>query len=115
MRALTVVTLLALGSPLAAFADGDIYQPPDLPGTVAVYRGGSASNVEAAVPVYRGSAARRAYQGPAPAGPEVGAVGGQRLWFVDPARDELVACRMARTFTVGVERIRCVRRPLPAG
>ena len=109
MRVLPIIALLALLQPASLQA---VWASEG--GRVAVYRG-SASNVEAAVPVYRGSAAPRPDQGPAPAGPEVGAVGGQRLWFVDPARDELVACRMARTFTVGVERIRCVRRPLPAG
>ncbi len=109
MRILPIMALLALLQPAllqaASASEG---------GRVAVYRG-SASNVEAAIPVYRGSAAPPGDQGPAPTGPAEGIVGGQRLWFVDPARDELVACRMARTFTVGVERIRCVRRPLPAG
>ena len=108
MRILPIVALLALLQPgllQAVWASEG--------GRVAVYRG-SASNVEAAVPVYRGSAAT-ATAAPAPPGPPVGAIGGQRLWFVDPARDELVACRMVRTFTVGVERIRCVRRRLPAG
>lgn len=104
MRVLPVVALLTLLQPALA-SEGE---------RVAVYRGG-ASNVEAPIPVYRGSAAAPGYQGTAPAGPAVGAIGGQRLWFVDPGRDELVACRMVRTFTVGVERIRCARRPLPAG
>jgi hypothetical protein len=100
MRVLPVVALLVLLAP----------GPAGAVERVAVYRG-SASNVAAAVPVYRGSAAAPGHRGAAP----VGAIGGQRLWFVDPGGDELVACRMVRTFTVGVERIRCARRRLPAG
>jgi hypothetical protein len=79
---------------------------------VAVYRG-SASNVPAPIPVYRGSAVAPGARGANVPEPGVGAVGGQRLWFVDPAQDELVACRLEPTLTVGHDRIRCTRRRLP--
>ena len=107
MRVLPVVALLALLLPAARPAAGEGQR-------VAVYRG-SASNVAARRPGLPGQRRRPGYGSAGTPGPEVGAVGGQRLWFVDPGRDELVACRMVRTFTVGVERIRCARRRLPAG
>ena len=112
MRSLALAVLLTLGPQLPVLADGEVYQPPRPPGTVAVYRGGSAS-VPSPIPVYRGSAT-----GPgnlAAAAPEAGvaAVGGRRIWFVDQTRDELIGCRTVSTLTVGRDAIRCVRRRLP--
>ena len=113
MRALTVVTLLAMGSPLTALADSDIYQPPDRPGTVAVYRGGSAS-VASPVTVYRGGAIRPGYlSARSPSAQGVETVGGRRIWFVDRAQGELTSCRAINTFNVGDRRIRCTRGALP--
>jgi hypothetical protein len=112
MRSLALAALLVLGPQLPALADGEVYQPPRPPGTVAVYRGGSAS-VPSPIPVYRGSAAGPGYLTAAMPEPSVAAVGGRRVWFVDPARDELIGCRTVLTFTVGRDAIRCVRRRLP--
>ena len=82
---------------------------------VAVYRGAEA-NVPPAVPVLRGSSAMGSpsptVRAPQPAGP-IAAVGGSRLWLVDPASGELVAYRLGGTTQVGVERVRCARRELP--
>jgi hypothetical protein len=52
---------------------------------------------------------------PAAAAAPVAAVGGERIWFVDPAAGELTGCRLVSTFTVGVSRVRCTRTVLPAG
>ena len=112
MRALAVLALVALGSPLPAHADSDVYTPPLVPGTVAVYRGGNAS-VSSTVPVHRGSAIRpRHLSSRAPAG-AVATVGGRRIWFVDQTEDRLTSCRVINTFNVGDRRIRCTRGRLP--
>ena len=113
MRSLALVALLTtLGPQLPALADGEVHQPPRPPGIVAVHRGGSAS-VPSPIPVYRGSAAAPGYLTAAAPEPGVAAIGGRRIWFVDPARDELTGCRTVSTFTVGRDAIRCVRRRLP--
>lgn len=39
---------------------------------------------------------------------------GQRLWLVDPAHGEIVACRLRATSTVGRRVIACVSRDFPA-
>ena len=66
------------------------------------------------VRVHRGSAAPPAWlAAPAAARPTVGAVGGDRVWFVDPAGDRLVGCRLARTADVGRSAVRCAARRLP--
>jgi hypothetical protein len=112
MRALAVLVLLTLGSPLPALADSDVYQSPKPSGTVAVYRGGNFS-VASPVTVHRGSAIRPRYltaQAP-PATAEV--VGGRRIWFVDRAQGELTSCRVINTFNVGDRRVRCTRGALP--
>ncbi|HEX6012290.1 MAG TPA: hypothetical protein VFY87_10915 [Geminicoccaceae bacterium] len=112
MRSLALAVLLTLGPQLPVLADGEVYQPPRPPGTVAVYRGGSA-NLLSPTLVYRGSAAAPSYLTAAAPEPGVAVVGGRRIWFVDPARDELIGCRTVSTFTVGRDAIRCVRRRLP--
>ena len=112
MRALTVLALIALGSPLPATADTDVYQPLAVPGTVAVYRGRDASTVSP-VTVYRGSAIRPRHltaQAPSTAAETVG---GRRIWFVDRAHDQLTSCRVINTFNVGDRRVRCTRGRLP--
>jgi hypothetical protein len=112
MRSLAFAVLLTLGPQLPALADGEVYQPPRPPGTVVVYRGGGAS-APSPIPVYRGSAAAPGYLDAATPEPEVAAVGGRRIWFVDQTRDELIGCRTVSTLTVGRDAIRCVRRRLP--
>jgi hypothetical protein len=113
MRSLALAVLLTLGPQIPALADGEVRAPPRSPGIVAVYRGGSAS-APSPIPVYRGSAAAPGYLTAATTPePGVAAVGGRRIWFVDPARDELIGCRTVSTFTVGRDAIRCVRRRLP--
>lgn len=39
-------------------------------------------------------------------------VAGERLWLLDEATSELVACRLERTSRVGALRIRCAERRL---
>jgi hypothetical protein len=112
MRTLTALALLALAGPLPALADGEVYQPPAVPGTVAVYRGGSASTASP-VTVYRGSAVRPGYLGAQASRAAVETVGGRRIWFVDAAQDRLTTCRVVNTFNVGDRRIRCTRSRLP--
>jgi hypothetical protein len=112
MRMLAALALLALGGPLPALADSDIYQPPSAPGSVAVYRGQSAGTASP-VTVHRGSAIRPAYlAGAAPAAP-VETVGGRRIWFVDRSQGQLTSCRVVNTFNVGDRRVRCTRGRLP--
>lgn len=112
MRALTVLALLALAGPAPAMADTDVYQPPDLPGSVTVYRGGAAAGT-APIAVYRGSAVRPGYAAPQQASTGVATVGGRQIWFVDRARDVLTGCRMVNALNVGDRRIRCTRAALP--
>jgi hypothetical protein len=40
-------------------------------------------------------------------------VAGERFWIVDQASGTVTGCRLENTFTVGVRRIACARRPLP--
>jgi hypothetical protein len=112
MRTLAALALLALVSPLPVMADGDVYQPPAVPGTVAVYRGGSAS-VASPVTVHRGSAIRPAYLSARAPAAAVETVGGRRIWFVDAGLDQLTSCRVINTFNIGDRRIRCTRGTLP--
>ena len=81
-------------------------------GSVAVYRGSSAS-MASPVAVYRGSAAPPGYLVATPPAAPVAAVGGQRIWFVDPAAGALTGCRLVATYTVGVNRVRCATTGLP--
>ena len=115
MRTLAALALLTLASPLSALADSDVYQPPEIPGTVAVYRGGSAS-VASPVTVHRGSAIRPAYlnsKSQVRSASGVETVGGRQIWFVDRAQEELTICRAINTFNIGDRRIRCTRAALP--
>jgi hypothetical protein len=113
MRSLALAVLLTLGPQLPVLADGEVYQPPRPPGTVAVYRGDGAS-APSPIPVYRGSAVAPGYlTSAATPEPGVATVGGRRIWFVDPAEDELIGCRTVSTFAVGRDAIRCARRSLP--
>lgn len=112
MRTLAVLVLIALGSPLPAHADSDVYTPPLVPGTVAVYRGGSAS-MTATVPVHRGSAIRPHHLSSRAPSSSLATVGGRRIWFVDSTEDRLTSCRVINTFNVGDRRIRCTRGRLP--
>ena len=90
MRRNTLAALVLLVLPVSALADGTGYTPPHPAGLVAVYRGASANL-------------------PSP----VAAVGGERIWFVDPAAGELTGCRLVATYTVGVNRVRCATTELP--
>jgi hypothetical protein len=115
MFRLVLAALLVLALPGSGLAGGEeTYQPPSPPGTgsVAIYRGSTAAG-PSPVPVYRGSAIAPARLPAADPSPAVAAVGGERVWFVDRARGELVGCRLVSTFTVGRNVIRCVRRGLP--
>ena len=112
MRPTAIAALAVLTLPLSALADGNGYTPPRPPGSVAVYRG-SSSNVPSPVAVYRGSAVRPGYLAPQPAAEPIATVGGERIWFVDPATSELTGCRLESTFTVGVHRVRCTTADLP--
>ena len=76
MRVLPVVALLALLPPCCAL--GQRRRARRGLSRQRQQRGG-------AVPVYRGSAAAPGHRGAGAPGPPVGAIGGQRLWFVDPA------------------------------
>ena len=115
MRPMPLAAALVVALALPALAGEAAYRPPSPPGAgrVLVYRGSGAS-APSAVPVYRGSAARPAYLAESAPAPEVLSIGGRHVWFVDPARGALTACRLINTFTVGVTRIGCVERPLPA-
>jgi hypothetical protein len=112
MRYFALAVLLTVGPQLPALADGEVRQPPRPPGTVAVYRGAAAS-APSPIPVYRGNAAAPGYLTAAAPEPGVSVIGGRRIWFVDPAQDELTGCRTVSTLTVGRDAIRCVRRRLP--
>lgn len=113
MRPMPIAALVVTLA-LPALAGEAAYRPPSPPsdGRVLVYRGSGAS-APSAVPVYRGSAGRATYLAESAPAPEVLSIGGRHVWFVDPARSELTACRLVNTFTVGVTRIGCVERPLP--
>ena len=112
MRPIALAALAVFGLPLSALADGTAYSPPRPSGSVAVYQGSSA-NVPSPVGVYRGNSVRPGYLAtqlePAP----VAAVGGERIWLVDPAAGELTGCRLVSTYTVGVNRVRCTTADLP--
>ena len=113
MRPTTIAALAVLTLPSSALADGIGYTPPRPPGSVAVYRG-SSSNVPSPVAVYRGgSSVRPGYLAPQPAAEPIATVGGERIWFVDPATGELTGCRLEFTFTVGIHRVRCTTTDLP--
>ena len=114
MRPNVLAVLALLGLPVSALADGTGYAPPRPPGSVAVYRGASA-NLPSPVAVYRGSAVRPAHLATRPTAVPVAAVGGERIWFVDPGAGELTGCRLVATYTVGVNRVRCTTAALPAG
>ena len=114
MRIAAFAAALAVALPLSAWANGEAYTPPQAPGTVAVYRGSSA-NVPSPIPVHRGSAVRPAFLSERPAAATVATVGGNRIWFVESAAGELTGCRLVRTFTVGVNRVRCTSTAHPAG
>ena len=112
MRPNVLAVLALLGLPVSALADGTGYTPPHPAGLVAVYRGASA-NLALPVAVYRGSAVRPAHLATRPTAVPVAAVGGERIWFVDPAAGELTGCRLVATYTVGVNRVRCATAALP--
>jgi hypothetical protein len=113
MRALILVAALAVAAPNIASADADIIPPPAGTGEVAVYRGRDAT-VASPVPVHRGSAIRPAHLAPQPAPePDVGSVGGRRIWFVDRAEGQLTSCRVFNTTVIGRFRIGCTRGRLP--
>ena len=112
MRPTAIAALAVLTLPLSTLADGIGYTPPRPPVSVAVYRG-SSSNVPSPVAVYRGSSVRPGYLAPQPAAEPIATVGGERIWFVDPATGELTGCRLESTFTVGVHRVRCTTADLP--
>ena len=99
----------ALLSPAITYAQSTAPQQP-----VAVYRGVEA-NVPPTIPVLRGSSAHGQPPSPNMAALESTplAVAGERLWLIEPATGELVACRVGGTPDVGVDRIRCTRRGLP--
>lgn len=108
-----LVLLLGTGASLAQ--EEPAYRPPEPPRTgVVVYRG-SVPNLPTSVAVYRGSAAPPAYLAPRRPAPTSQAVGGRRLWLVDPAADRLTACAVGGTGLVGERVIRCVKRRLPPG
>ncbi len=111
MRAVTMLALLTLGASLPARADADVYEPPAVPGTVAVYRGGT-GDPPSALTVHRGSAVRPAYLAPS-AGSAAEAVGGRNLWLVDRSQGELVSCRALNTTVIGQRRIGCTAGRLP--
>ena len=114
MRRNTLAALVLLVLPVSALADGTGYTPPHPAGLVAVYCGASA-NLASPVAVYRGSAVRPGFLAAQPTAAPVAAVGGERIWFVDPAAGELTGCRLVATYTVGVNRVRCTTAALPAG
>ncbi|MFL5333646.1 MAG: hypothetical protein ACJ8H8_10815 [Geminicoccaceae bacterium] len=112
MRPIAIAALAIYNLPLSALADGMNYTPPRPPGPVTVYRGSSA-NVPSPVAVYRGSSVQPGYLATQPAPAPVTAVGGERIWFVDPDSGELTGCRLVSTYTVGVNRVRCTTADLP--
>src|SRR5215207_8930237 len=99
MRPIALAALAVFVLPLTALADSTVYTPPRPPGSVAVYRGSSA-NVASPVAVYRGSSVRSRYLATPPAPAPAAAIGGERIWFVDPATGELTGCRLVSTYTV---------------
>ena len=96
MRPMPLAAALVVTLALPALAGEAAYRPPSPPGDgrVLVYRGSGAS-APSAVPVYRGSAAA-----PGNLAVRVGVRGAvdrrPPVWFVDPAQDELVACRLSK-------------------
>jgi hypothetical protein len=105
--------MLLLGTSASLAQVGPAYDPPW--SGIAVYRG-PAANPQAPIAVYRGSAAPPAYLAPpAPAALPAQAVGGRRLWLIDPEDDRVTACGVGGTGIVGERVIRCVKRRLPAG
>ena len=67
-----------------------------------------------AVLIYRGSSDMGVAPNPAPPSPPVRAVGGGRVWLIDPEADSLTGCVLERTVMVGGRRIRCATRRLPS-
>ncbi len=106
---LDLLCMLPLLFPTLAHAQGSA--PPQ---AVAVYRG-SEANVPPAIRVLRGSSAhgQPSSSTMTPSEPTTVAVGGGRLWLIDPEAGELVGCRLGRTVEAGTDRIRCTRRALP--
>src|SRR5262245_32023961 len=109
MRPTSIAALAALALPPPAFAADAPARPA---GTVAVYRGSTAS-VASPVAVYRGSAVRPGYLATPPEAASVEVIGGERIWFVDSATGELTGCRLVSTFTVGVKRVQCTTEGQP--
>ena len=104
-----LLCMLPVLVPALAHAQGSA--PPQ---AVAVYRG-SEANVPPAVRVLRGSSAhgQPSSSTMTPSEPTTVAVGGGRLWLIDPKAGELVGRRLGGTAEAGTDRIRCTRRALP--
>jgi hypothetical protein len=87
---------------------------------VLLAAGGAANGQSAEAPtalpvpeILRGSVAPPPAVEPA-AGPTAPTtIAGERLWFVDDARQKLIGCRLVNTSQVGGQYIRCAERRLP--